>query len=237
MVKINLLPDVVLERRRQARIRRIANLAIMGWVGLFVLVYLSVFAYSRVQVSMRNNALAEEQRLESIANSEENVEFRREALAVQASLDALAQLFETRQSAGQFLQVLSDNATGDMRIRDLIFGQDGAINISGTARSYQAVGEFEQALKVSANRDSTLGYFQQIALFGASLADQGAVNFELRTGYVPQRPTRTVESTAPRTDEEPSRNENPSAPATAPGQANNGDTPVSNEGTTGGENE
>ncbi|MEX0749089.1 MAG: hypothetical protein WD467_01640 [Candidatus Saccharimonadales bacterium] len=197
MVKINLLPDVVLERRRQARIRHIANLSVLAWLGLFLAIWLGVFAVARVQVVMRNNAVDEQQRLESIANSEESVAFREEALAVQSSLEALAQLFVDRQSAGQFLQVLADTSTANVRVRDLIYGRDGAISISGTARSYQAVGEFEQAMKNSAvraetNRD-TLGYFRDVALFGASLADAGAVNFELQAGYVPLRPVAEEE--------------------------------------------
>ncbi len=190
MVKINLLPDVVLERRRQAKIKRIANLSLAGWAGLVLLVLLLAFGYSQWQSQQLEQTQSERDEVAAEAFSPENVSFRQEALSVQSSLDALVQLQNERQLTTQFLATLSSNMPEDIRITSLGYETGDIINIGGRAPSYQAVGSFESALKNSqptsdgdqpSNQQS--GYFTGVSLSGVNAAGGGEVRFELSAQY------------------------------------------------------
>ena len=190
MIKINLLPDVVLERRRRARIKWIANLALIGWCGLVLLVLLAAFGYNQWQSSRLESARAERDEVEAEAFSPENVEFRREALSVQSSLDGLVRLRDRRQLVTEFTDALQRNMPRDVRIVSLNYETGDIINIGGQAASYEAVSNFEHALKnsrPSSDADSNEplpGYFENTSLTGANVAGQGRIRFQISTEYV-----------------------------------------------------
>lgn len=190
MVKINLLPDVVLERRRQAKIKRIANLSLVGWAGLVLLVLLLAFGYNQWQSRQLEQTQSERDEVAAEAFSPENVSFRQEALSVQSSLDALVQLQNERQLTTRFLATLSRNMSEDIRITSLGYETDNTINIGGRAPSYQAVGSFESALKNSQpapdgdqSSNQQNGYFSGVSLSGVNAAGGGEVRFELSAQY------------------------------------------------------
>lgn len=202
MVKINLLPDVVLERRRQARIRRMANLGIIAWAVVVLVVLLGAFTYSQVQSARLSAAEEERDELDAEVNSPENVAFREEALSVQASLDTLAGLFETRRSAVVFWDTLGTYTPEDVRIDEVNLDSEGALVISGFADSFEDVSAFEQALKESRSdyqeqdleqeegimtelEAEKTGYFGDIQLNGTGIAGDSSVTFDLHATYYP----------------------------------------------------
>lgn len=206
MVKINLLPDVVLERRRQAKIRRTANAGLVAWAVLVLLVLGLAFGYDQLQSYRLDQKQAERDEVDAEANSPENVAFRQEALAVQSSLDALEELYGRRQLATQFLDALSRNIPENVRVSDLSYESDGTVRISGRAASYETVSTLENALKNSQSAtgveeesaavgEVATGYFTGTALSGANIAGQGEVRFEMSTNYV--APDSTDPETVP----------------------------------------
>lgn len=209
MVKINLLPDVVLERRRQARIRRIANMSLVGWTVLVLVVLGLAFGYNQLQAHRLEQKQAERDTVDAEANSPENVEFRKEALAVQSSLDTLETLYNERQSSVQLLLALMDRIPDKVRITEFNHGSDNTVRLGGEAASYRVVSRFEKALKEPRpiNGDeqeqngqfaeqSRGGYFTNTALSGVNVAGEGRVRFEMRTQYNPPRATATEDSAA-----------------------------------------
>lgn len=208
MVKINLLPDVVLERRKQARIRRIANMSLIGWTVLVLVVLGLAFGYNQLQAHRLEQKQAERDNVNAEANSPENVEFREEALAVQSSLDTLETLYNERQSSVQLLLALMDRIPAEARITEFNYGSDNTVRLGGEAASYRVVSRFEKALKESRSaseneqqaqngqfaEQSRGGYFTNTTLSGVNVAGEGRVRFEMSTQYNPPRAAATDDS-------------------------------------------
>lgn len=208
MVKINLLPDVVLERRKQARIRRIANMSLIGWTVLVLVVLGLAFGYNQLQAYRLEQKQAERDTVDAEANSQENIEFREEALAVQSSLDTLETLYNERQSSARLLLGLMDRVPAKVRITEFNYESDNTVRLGGEAASYRVVSRFEKALKESrpTSRDeqgqnrqlssqSQGGYFTNTTLSGVNIAGEGRVRFEMSTQYNPPRAAATEDST------------------------------------------
>lgn len=207
MVKINLLPDVVLERRKQARIRRIANMSLIGWTVLVLVVLGLAFGYNQLQAHRLEQKQAERDNVDAEANSPENVEFREEALAVQSSLDTLETLYNERQSSVQLLLALMDRTPPQVRITEFNYGSDNTVQLGGEAASYRVVSRFEKALKESQSTSENEqaqngqpteqfrgGYFTNTTLSGVNVAGEGRVRFEMSTQYNPPQATASDDS-------------------------------------------
>lgn len=212
MVKINLLPDVVLERRRQARIRRIANMSLISWTVLVLVVLGLSFGYNQLQAYRLEQRQEKRDTVDAEANSPENVEFREEALAVQSSLDTLETLYNERQSSVRLLLGLMEHIPAEVIITELNYGSDNTVQLGGEAASYSVVSRFEKALKESRptsgdeqRQNEQLaeqtrgGYFTNTTLSGVNIVGEGQVRFEMSTQY---NPPQTVASDDPAVEEE-----------------------------------
>lgn len=198
MIKINLLPDLVLQRRKEARVKKMATFALMAWTGLIVFILVLAISYGQYQKFTLAKAEESRQELDLVVNSPENVEFREEALAVQNSLNALQELFLSRQSAAEFFEVLAAAMPDSVRIVELGFNDQSSVSIVGSARSFDSVSALEAAMKKTADdyeawlasgeSDTTeppaAGYFTDVELLGASLSDGNEIRFELQAVYL-----------------------------------------------------
>lgn len=192
MVRINLLPDTVLERRRHARIRRMANIGIVLWAGLVVVVLLIVLGYQQYHSAALNSAKDERSEVKDEAYSEDNMELREEALTVQSSLDSLSTVISQRQLKEDFWLTMSETTTENVSLTSLNFDNDNELSIQGEALSYEDVSEYERALKAtSENREhdinnednENIGYFTSVQLSSTSIPDEGGASFTMSAMY------------------------------------------------------
>ena len=184
-MKINLIPDVIQKRRRDARIKRLTNLALMGWlVGLGVVVLLMLGFLGIQKLSLRS-AENKKQELDARVNSEENVAFRREALEVQASLNALKDLFNRQRKFSTALDSLAALTPSGVRVRDFALTEDNRVTITGHATSYVEAGKMVVAMKQSESKqkDEPKAHFATVAMGGASQSESG-VDFSITASYV-----------------------------------------------------
>ncbi len=192
MIKVNLLPDLVLNRQREEKFKKIATASIVGWLilvaGLAVLagVYLGV---QKVRLTSAKNSYTT---LNAQVNSPDNVAFRKEALAVQASLQELNGLFSNQHKFSAIFKRVTDLLPKGVTLQSLNVDGEKVV-IAGTAGSYNEVGTAIAALKQSsptpdpsttsvANAGGQI-YFNSVAFSGASV--QGTrVAFSLSATYV-----------------------------------------------------
>lgn len=183
-MKINLLPDLVLKRRREARIKQMAAITLVAWVGLVVVACLGAVVYQQAEKSALKSKQTEEKQLDARVNSADNKQFRTQALEVQASLAALDQLINHQHKMSLIISGLASMMPHDVVLGDIELQGSDKLQISGTAPSYLEAGKFEAALKDS-QKNSLPGqvYFTSVELGGATMDDKG-VHFSLTTGYV-----------------------------------------------------
>lgn len=183
-MKINLLPDLVLKRRREARIKQMAATALMVWVGILILGCLGSLAYRYAESRTLISRQTAEKNLDAQVNSDDNKRFRAEALEVQSSLSALDQLINHQKKMSLIITGLAAVMPHTVVLGDVELQGNDRIQISGTAPSYVEAGKFEAALKDSQkNTPPGQVYFSDISLGGASLDNTG-VHFSLTTNYV-----------------------------------------------------
>lgn len=181
MVKVNLIPDVVLKRRREARIRQMSTIGLIAW-GILVGATAAIgIIYQLVQTQRLR--LAEKQRteLDAQVNSPANVAFRKEAQEVQASLIALDGLINNQKKSTKIFTRLASLIPKGVQLKDINLTAD-KLSFSGKASSYAQAGEMVAALKQTSPTDKDI-YFTNVKLGGASVSDAG-VSFEISAKYV-----------------------------------------------------
>lgn len=181
-MQINLLPDVVLARRREAQIKRVATTALVGWFGVLVVVSLLSLGYQQFESKQLASVKTKEAALDAQVNSPQNKAFRAEAQEVQASLKALDQLFNHQQRMTVIESRLAQLTPKEIQLHNVQIDPSGRIQISGTADSYADAGKFVVALKDS--KEAGEVYFTDVVLNGASLGEKGTVAFSLTTTMV-----------------------------------------------------
>lgn len=184
-MKINLIPDVVLNRRREAQLKKMTNLALFGWMAALaaiVVIMLGALAFQKLSLK---SAQSKQQEINDRVNSKENKEFRKEALAVQASLTALKDLFNNQRRFSVALESLSSVTPKTVQVKDFTLTDADAVTISAQATSYVEAGKMIVAMKESEKKFSKEGkpYFQAVAMGGATQHDEG-VNFTITATYL-----------------------------------------------------
>ncbi len=182
-MQINLLPNLVVKRRRQAQIQRFATLGLFVWFGLLLLGFVGVISYGQYQKSRESSLTAKVKTTDADVNSKANTAFRTEALSVQASLTALDTLLNTQQKLSTINTVLASLTPQGVRLRETRISPDGKVDISATGGSFADAGRLLAAMKASKDQSKT-GYFDTVVLAGANQAE-GGVAFSISAIFVP----------------------------------------------------
>ena len=179
-MQINLLPDLVLNRRREARIKQLANLALVGWIAFLVAVVLFTLAYKVFQDKSLENAKEKYKVTNARVNSKDNVKFRKEALEVQASLKALNELFNSQRRLSTVIKRVADVTPAGVKLGEININGEGTVIVTGTASSYAEAGKMVVAMRETSDKNSR---FENVALGGANAADKG-VAFNVTATFV-----------------------------------------------------
>lgn len=183
-MQINLLPDLVIKKRREAEIKRYARLALTAWLGVLVFAVISTVGYQIFQNVTLEAAKKEHAELDSRVNSPDNVAFRKEALAVQASLNAVKDLFNNQRRLSVAISRVSELTPKGVRLSEVNIGEEGQLTVTGTAGSYAEAGKMVVALRNSKDKAKDgQPYFEKVVLTGANQAN-AAVAFSITANYV-----------------------------------------------------
>ena len=184
MITLNLLPDLVLQRRRDAQTKKLALIGMISWGALLLLVILGTFTYELIEKSSLASATAAKSDLNKVVNSDDMVKFRTEAIEVQTSLKSLDALFNKQTKMSQVNDRLASLTPKTVILTSVNISNSQAITVSGSASSYDEVGKFVVALKNQSPElaDGKIG-FTEVKLQSANLGDKGSVKFSLSTKY------------------------------------------------------
>ena len=191
-MQINLLPELVLKRRQDKRIKRLATTGLVAWAGFLVLLVILSFSYKVFQDFRLRQASAKFESLNSEVNSEDNLAFRKEALEVQASLKSLKDLYNNQRRMSESLTMIAEVTPKSVRLAEINITPEGKITISGVAGSYEEAGRMVLAMrqtkpeKTSLSNDRSANdepYFDGVVLGGANKAEAG-VAFTVTAQYV-----------------------------------------------------
>jgi|GEM_PF-4377549 len=179
-MQINLLPDLVLKRRHEAQVKRIATLALVGWIAAVTLVLLGVFLYNVLQGQLLANAKDEQSKVNATVNSDANVAFRTEALAVQASLKDLSGLYSNQKRYSLVYDRLAQLLPKEARLQSVVLTADNTVQLSGTTASYLDTGKLVASFKDSDATNQVK--FSNVVLNGANL-NGGQVSFSITSSF------------------------------------------------------
>ncbi len=183
-MQINLLPDIVLKRRHDAHVKRLALAAFLGWTAFILVITLSTFLYRQIEKQRLDSSIRRYDTLNATVHSKENDAFRKEAAEVQSSLKALDTLFNKQERTSAVLSELSAVTPKGTFLTTLNILTNRSMTIGGSAASYIDVAKFVASLKLSeAAAPADRVYFTNIVLGGANLSDKG-VSFTISTKYV-----------------------------------------------------
>lgn len=182
VVKINLVPDLVLDRRHEANVRQTALVALMAWGALVVVATLGALAFHAYESSRLTNANNTKNALNAQVNSADNVAFRTQALEVQTSLSALDQLFNHQQKQSAVTSAVAAIMPKEVSLKDLSITADQGLTIDGTAPGYASAGSMVAALKASSSNKASSIWFDQVSLGTANLSGSN-VTFTVTAHY------------------------------------------------------
>ena len=173
-VLVNLLPDIILQQRHEARIRRLATFILFGWIGLLVLLWLVFFGWSQFKKAQLSRAQKSRDVLNAQVNSDEQIAFREEARQVQNGLLLLSNLFDNQKLPAQLVVSVAANMPSEVVLRDLLVDEDEDIRLTGFAPDYADVSSLVGAFINSeqlAEKIEGLGYFSNVTLLQAVESD------------------------------------------------------------------
>lgn len=179
-MQINLLPDLVLKRRHEAEVKRVATLALVGWLAVVVLVLTGMFLYDLLQRQLLSSAQNDKTRINATVNSESNVAFRKEALSVQASLKDLSKLYQNQERFSLVYDRVAQLLPKQTRLQTVNLSSDKRIQLSGTAASYLDAGKLVASFKNSDVADKVT--FSNVVLNGANL-NGNQVSFSITASF------------------------------------------------------
>lgn len=191
-IKINLLPDLILQQRREARIRQFIDIAFIAWLALLALFAMGlIFANSLASNKLENAERAQEE-LDDEVNSEANVAFRREASQVQVALNSIQGFINGQNQPGQMLETLALSTPEGVSIREISVTESGTIFIDGNADSNESVAQLIAGLNDSKQRlegNEELGFFLNTYLDQTALSSNSeediSYTFSLTTSFQP----------------------------------------------------
>lgn len=185
-IKVNLLPDIILQQRHEAQLRQRITFGLLGWLGVLVLFGGGTFLYQAFENNRLNGAQNDFDTLDADVNSEENVAFREEALLVQRGLEILSELTVDQTIPSQMLRTLAANTPEEVRLRDVTLSEDETIIITAEGPDHSASSRMLAALGTSQSRyveGSGLGYFLDVDIIQSTASDDG-VSFSLIAVFV-----------------------------------------------------
>ncbi len=187
-MRINLLPDIVQQRRKDARTKQLATMALAGWFGLLAVVVLGTLAYRGFQNHRFSSATDTYDQVNADVNSDENVAIRAEAQSVQTSLLSLSTLHSSQAKLSVISRLIADKTPPKAKLKDLTITASGALTFTGDAPSYDDASIMVAAMKATADTSalaasSAPGYFTKVFLDGVNRTD-GGTTFSISGVYV-----------------------------------------------------
>ena len=179
-MQINLLPDLVLKRRHDAQVKRIATMALVGWLAAVALVLTGMFLYNVLQGQLLTNAQNHQKDVNATVNSDSNVAFRKEALSVQASLKDLSKLYQNQERFSMVYYRLAQLLPKQTRLQSVTLTASKQVQLSGTIDSYMDTGKLVSSFKNSDSTDQV--NFSNVVLNGANL-NGNQVNFSITASF------------------------------------------------------
>jgi hypothetical protein len=195
VIKINLVPDILQNRRRDAHIRQLSMLALVVWCAVVAVVSLGALGYHAFQNSRLNTAKNTYASLNASVNSKDNVAFRTEALEVQTSLAALDQLVNHQQTLSTINAAFAALMPKEDTLKELDITSARQVSVSAVAPSYASAGSLVAALKDSSSKSGGAHvWFDNVTLGAANLSDK-TVTFTITANY--NLPTTTTTGATP----------------------------------------
>lgn len=177
-IQINLLPDIVLKRRKEAQIRSWATSGLIAWIVVVLVITMTAFLYKTFQDARLASANSSKKKLDAVVNSKDNVAFRKEALSVQLSLKALDDLYNKQQKMTLINKRLAELTPKQVRLSSVGMS-GGKILLSCSGASYSDAAKFLVSLKDSSqDMSGTKVTFSDIKFSGANLST-GGVSFSI----------------------------------------------------------
>ena len=192
MITLNLLPDLVLQRRKDAYTKKLAIMGVIVWGVILVLVILGALGYELVQKGLLSNATKAKNELNATVNSADNMKFRTEALEVQSSLKELDTLYNKQSRLSLVNDRLASLTPKTIILKSVSITSAQSMTFDGSATSYDEVGKYVVALRDELG-DTTNDKitFTDVKLQAANLGDAGTVRFSMTASYV--LPTLTAD--------------------------------------------
>ncbi|HIA92329.1 TPA: hypothetical protein EYO12_04440 [Candidatus Saccharibacteria bacterium] len=189
-IKINLLPDIILQQRREAFVKKVIDFVFIGFMGLLVLVWLILQLLVASSNSSVTSITEEKQQLSEEVNSDANIAIRNEAAKIQNALDSLIALYETQSKPAELLRKLAAVVPEDVIISELSQSDEGLISVTGTSTSNEFIAQFIAGLlntekEFLDTEENTEGYFTGTALSQTVLGDEGVYSYNITTEFVP----------------------------------------------------
>ncbi|MEO7617480.1 MAG: hypothetical protein ABIS59_01415 [Candidatus Saccharibacteria bacterium] len=185
MITLNLLPDLVLQRRKDAHTKKLAIMALAVWAVILILAILGSLGYELVQKGLLSNATKAKTALNATVNSEDNVKFRSEALEVQTSLKELDNLYNKQSRLSLVNDRLAFLTPKTIVLKSVTITAAQAVTLDGNATSYDEVGKYVVALRDElGDTGADKITFTNVKLQAANLGDAGSVRFSMTASYV-----------------------------------------------------
>ena len=168
MVTINLLPNLVLERRRQARLTQIATIATIAWVLVAVVVVLLALTFKEYENHQVSGLTNQYNSLNGDVNSTDNINFRATAAAVQTSLKALDQLQSSYLDPKTILNTVDSLLPRGAYLTDVKLGQANSVSVSAKANSIAEAIKLYYAISQSQSnsKNGSFSYFTNVTWTG-----------------------------------------------------------------------
>ncbi len=177
MIKVNLLPDLVLNRQKQSRTKQLITTGLVVWLVIWG--GLAVFSamYLGVQKTRLSSAKNTHATLDASVNSADNVKFRAQALAVQNSLNALDQLLNKQVKTSVIYARVSALLPSSVHLRSIAVDASKKVTMQLSASSYDQAASTVASFKdskpdsgTSIASASTQVYFTDVVFSGATLS-------------------------------------------------------------------
>jgi azurin len=194
MITLNLLPDLVLQRRKDAHTKKLTIMGLIVWAGILVLAILGAFGYELIQRGILSSALKAKTELSATVNSEDNVKFRTEALEVQTSLKELDVLYNKQSRLSLVNDRLAFLTPKTIILKNVTITSSQGVTLDGSASSYDEVGKYLVALRDELGSASSTDKitFTNVKLQAANLGEVGTVRFSMTASYLFPTATSTV---------------------------------------------
>lgn len=178
MVTVNLLPDSILQLRRQQHIKRRGTLWVAIIAGVLAAIAVVMFAVMIFSMRQRDEARDVNNQVWQEVSSQEEQQKRDQVLATKTSVDALATMLGKQRQFTVFLNDMEENLPTNVWVRSLSLSNDSEFQIEGRTRGgYDGIATYLSRLR------SESSLFSNVTLFSANNVNIDEFGFNMNGTY------------------------------------------------------